>query len=237
MVDLEKNLENVRRRIWQAAERAGRDPADVTLVAVTKTWPVEVVLAACALGIRDLGENRVEEALEKIPRIREQLPAGRSVRWHMIGHLQHRKVKDAVRLFDMIESVDSVPLARRLDKRAAELGKSIPILLEVNVSGESSRSGFAPAPLDALIGAAREILNLEHLELEGLMAIAPIVSEPDQARPYFRMLSRLREELRVRFPNHAWRHLSMGMTDDFEVAIAEGATLVRIGRAIFGERT
>jgi hypothetical protein len=151
----------------------------------------------------------------------------------LIGHLQSRKVKDAAPLFDFVHSIDSVSLAQKLDARAAILGKKIPILLEVNVSGEESKYGFAPS---ALFAAVEQIIQLENLDAQGLMTIAPIVENAEQARPHFGALRKLRDQLRQRFPARAWQHLSMGMTDDFEAAIAEGATIVRIGRAIFGER-
>jgi len=249
MVDLEHNLDSVQQRIADAATRVRRDPREITLVAVSKTFPAELVLAARALGVLHFGENRVEEAAKKIPLVREQLSNDPTLQrsndlmtqrfnmtWHMVGHLQHRKVKDAAALFDFVQSVDSIALARRLSDRAAALGKTMPILLEVNVSGEASKYGFAPAPRDAFFAAAREIMTLPNLDPQGLMTIAPIVAQAEDARPFFRALRELRDELRGQFPDRPWKHLSMGMTDDFQVAIAEGATIVRIGRAIFGER-
>jgi PLP dependent protein len=239
--DLERNLRSVQQRIADAAASAGRDPREITLVAVSKTFLAEAILAAYALGIRHFGENRVEEAAEKIPIIVRQLPNDLTAQrpdivWHLVGHLQSRKVKDAVALFDFIQSVDSVHLAKRLSERAAAIDKTLPILLQVNVSGEASKSGFAPAPRDAFLSVVNEILALPNLDVQGLMTIAPIADQSDKARPHFRALRELRDELCARFPNRSWKHLSMGMTDDFEAAIAEGATIVRIGRAIFGER-
>ncbi len=236
MVDLEKNLASVRRRIERAAEKAGRNPQDVTLVAVTKTYPAETVLAAHSLGVTNVGENRVEEVLAKIPAVEKDLKSGEPLTWHLIGHLQHRKVRDAVRLFDIVESVDSVALARRLNERAKEAHKRLPILLEVNTSGETNKFGFKLDASETLLAMIQEILRLEHLDVQGLMTMAPIVGDPEEARPYFRMLRQLRETLRERYPERTWPHLSMGMSNDFEVALAEGATMVRIGRAIFGER-
>jgi len=242
---LEQNLRTVQERITRAAERAGRDPREITLVAVSKTFPVEAILAAHALGVRHFGENRVEEAAEKIPIANSQIaqspnhPITHSpITWHLIGHLQSRKVKDAVPLFDFIHSVDRVTLAQKIDQRAAALGKRIPILLEVNVSGEATKSGFAPEPRAQFFDAVRALLALPHLDAQGLMTIAPLVTNPDDARPRaaFRALRELRDELRARFPDRTWQHLSMGMTDDLEAAIAEGATIVRIGRAVFGNR-
>ncbi len=234
MSSLEKNLHSVQERIRIAAERAGRDPAEITLVAITKTFAADRVMAAHALGVRDFGENRVEEAAEKIPTVARAI--GAPITWHMVGHIQHRKVRDAATLFDLVHSVDTAGLAARLNTRADNLGKTLPILIEVNISGEESKYGFRPEPRHSFYAAVDEILQLAHLDVQGLMAIAPIVSEPENARPFFAGLRQLRDDLRMRFPQRAWNRLSMGMTDDFEVAIAEGATLVRIGRAIFGER-
>lgn len=232
---LAQNLQLIQQRIARAAERAGRDPRAITLVAVSKTFPAEAVLAAYALGVRHFGENRVEEAARKIPIT--QL-SNYPITWHLIGHLQSRKVKDAVPLFDFVHSVDSIALAQKIDQRAAALDKRVPILLEVNIAGEATKSGFAPEPREPFFGAVRAILALPQLDAQGLMTIAPLATNPDDARPRsaFRALRELRDELRARFPERAWQHLSMGMTDDFETAIAEGATMVRIGRAIFGER-
>lgn len=236
MTDLGKNLREVQRRIEDTAARAKRDPNEITLVAVSKTFPVETVLSVHALGVRHFGENRVQEALQKIPLVNRHLQTAPPVIWHMVGHLQHRKVRDAATLFDIVHSVDSVALAKRLNDRASALNKKIPILFEVNVSGEASKYGFAPAPREGFFDAVHEILTLRHLDAQGMMTLAPIVPHADDARPYFRTLRELRDELRARFPDHAWQHLSMGMSDDFEAAIVEGATIVRIGRAIFGER-
>lgn len=241
MFDLEKNLPAVQHRIAVAAQRAERDPNDITLVAVSKTFPPEAIVAAYELGVKHFGENRVEEASEKIPLVKNQLanhPITQLLHltWHLVGHLQSRKVKDAVPLFDYIHSVDHVELAERIERNAAAISKTIPILLEVNTSGEASKFGFPLEPRDRFFDAAKKILTLAHLNLIGLMTIAPMVQQPDEARPYFRALRVLRDELQRRHPDRAFPHLSMGMTDDFEAAIAEGATMVRIGRAIFGER-
>ena len=219
--------------------RANRDPHEITLVAVSKTFPAEAVLAAHLLGVTHLGENRVEEASEKIPAVMNQLTTQPpNITWHLIGHLQSRKVQDAARLFDFVHSIDSVSLAQKLNQRAKTLGKKIPVLLEVNVSGEATKYGFIASPRETFFDAAREILALDHLEPQGLMTVAPIATQPDDARPRdtFRSLRELRDELRERLPQSVWQHLSMGMTNDFESAILEGATMIRIGRAIFGER-
>ena len=229
---LQDNLTRVLDRIAGAATRAGRDAATITLVAVSKTQPVEALLAAYELGVRHFGENRVEEASTKLPAFRQSI-SDPAVVFHMIGHLQSRKTADAVALFDRVHSVDSVKVAQRLSRYAV---KPLPILLEVNVSGEESKYGFDGARREDLFSALEGIAQLPNVPLDGLMTMAPIVDDPQQARPVFRALRELRDEIEVRCPKVKLPQLSMGMTDDFEVAIEEGATLVRIGRAIFGER-
>lgn len=236
MTALADNLQSVHERITAAARRAGRDPDQVTLVAVTKNQPREAIATAFDLGLRDFGENRVEEAEAKIP----ALPAG--ITWHMIGHVQSRKAKLVVPLFQIVHSVDGVRLAARLSRlcNENEEGTRLPVLLQVNVSGEESKYGLAAerwaedgAQRRELLAAVAEIIALPGLEVQGLMTMAPIVSDPEQVRPVFAALRNLRDELAGIYPKAAWHHLSMGMTDDFEVAVQEGATLVRIGRAIF----
>jgi len=217
---IEQNVRDIERRIAGACERAGRSTDEVTLVAVTKTIEVPAIEAAFNAGIRDFGENRVQEAKPKI----EQLESLRAqLTWHMVGHLQTNKAKTAVDIFDIIHSVDSVRLAETLSRRSQ---KKMPVLIEVNVSAEATKTGFWLPEVDE---AVRQIGRLPNIEIEGLMTIAPWVSETEKVRHVFRQLRQLRDAL-------GFRHLSMGMTDDFEVAIEEGATLVRIGRAIFGER-
>lgn len=253
-IDIPANLARVQARVQAAARRAGRDPAEVTLVAVTKTHPLEVVRAAYRAGVRHFGENRVEEGQLKIPVFNRWLAASSEAcqrpKWHMIGHLQSRKVADALRHFDVIHSVDSLKLAQRLNRLAERdvaeaLGDRLPmpILLECNVSGEASKYGFALSRWqesgevrNTFFDTLRRIIELPCLRLEGLMTMAPIVPEPEQVRPVFVALRILRDALVEEFPAVEWRHLSMGMTDDFEVAIEEGATMVRVGRAIFGPR-
>ncbi|OQA44316.1 MAG: hypothetical protein BWY52_01653 [Chloroflexi bacterium ADurb.Bin325] len=230
---LRANIERVRARMAAAAARAGRDPADVTLVAVSKTQPAEVILAACAAGLRLFGENRVEEAGPKAAEVAARLTPAAPPAWHMIGHVQSRKAAAVLPWAALVHSVDSVKLAARLARGVAD-GTVLPVLLEVNVAGEASKYGFRPAALPAAVEA---IAALPGLRIEGLMTMAPLAADPELARPTFRGLARLRDDLARRYPALAWRHLSMGMTDDFEVAIEEGATLVRIGRALFGERT
>ncbi|MDW8326705.1 MAG: YggS family pyridoxal phosphate-dependent enzyme [Anaerolineales bacterium] len=230
---LAENVAAIRRRIAEAAERAGRDPASVTLVAVTKTHPPETIRAAMECGLSDFGENRVEEALPKMA----QLP---EVRWHMVGHVQSRKAKDVVRAgFVLVHSVDTLKLAERLSRFAQEVGRMQEVLLECNVSGEASKSGFDaqdPAAWPTLLDEFGKIAALPGLRVRGLMTMAPLGTDNVTARPFFRRLRELRDAARERWPQTDWSALSMGMTDDFEGAIAEGATLVRIGRAIFGER-
>lgn len=228
---LAENLEQVRARIAAAARRAGRAAQEVTIVAVTKTWPAEVVRAAVAAGLTDIGENRVQEAAAK----RALLQDLTGVRWHLVGHLQRNKARPAVELFDLIHSVDSLELAAALERRAAELGRVVPVLLEVNVGREESKFGFPPRE-EVLRAAAEGMLRFPGLRLEGLMTVAPLGTDPEEVRPIFRRLAALRADLRERYPEAPWSHLSMGMTDDYPVAVEEGATMVRIGRALFGER-
>lgn len=222
----------VRERVARAAAVSGRDAAAITVVAVSKTVSAEVVRAAHALGFTVFGENRVQEAQAKIAELGRE-----GLRWELIGHLQSNKAARAVELFDRVQSVDSVRLAGVLDAQAAAKRETpLPVLLEVNVAGEESKTGLAP---DDLIEAARAVVALPHLRAEGLMTVAPLVERPDDARPVFRRLRELRDALRAAVPVGAdggWDTLSMGMSDDFEVAVEEGATVVRIGRALFGER-
>jgi pyridoxal phosphate enzyme (YggS family) len=244
---LAENIAYVKERIAAACTRVGRNPSDVTLVAVTKTFPAEIIVEAYQLGLRDFGENRVEEAGEKIPNVKYQIsnfksdfrPPTSEITWHLVGHLQSRKAREAVELFDMIHSVDSVKLADKLSRLCLEAGRVMPILLECNVSGEVSKYGFPAATVaerECWLPEVEAILALPGVRVEGLMTVAPMVADPEDARPFFRALRELRDGLAARFPQASWRHLSMGMTDDFQVAIEEGATMARIGRAIFGER-
>ncbi len=231
MTTLAERIALVQERIARAARRAGRDPAAITLVAVTKMQTVETVLAAYRAGLRLFGENRVEEAAPKAAAVAGLLAPAPPPTWHMIGHLQSRKAADVLPWASMVHSVDSIKLAQRLSRFCVAAGRELAILLEVNISGEASKYGFPPAAVEEAVTA---IAGLPGLRVEGLMTMAPIVPDPELARPVFRNLRLLREELARRFPALDWRHLSMGMTDDFEVAIEEGATIVRIGRAIFG---
>lgn len=232
---LQANLQRVQDRIAAAAARVGRDPASITLVAVSKTQPVEQLIQAYELGVRHFGENRVEEAAPKIAAFRQAV-TDPSVVFHMIGHVQSRKADDVAALFDRVHSVDSVKLLERLARFAGGRAAPLPVLLEVNVSGEASKYGFDATRRDEINAAVEAAARLELVRLDGLMTMAPIVAQAELARPVFRALRELRDELAARYPAVDLPQLSMGMTDDFEVAVEEGATLVRVGRAIFGER-
>ena len=225
---LAENLEYVRGAIAQAADRASRDAQDVTLIVVSKTVALDLVRIAYNLGVTDFGENRVQDAL---PKIAEFHPP--ELRWHMIGHLQSNKTSKVIGAFASVQSVDNLHLAQALERHAGKQGIALPVLLQVNVSGEASKEGMSPVEAPEL---ARQIVALPHLRVEGLMTIAPIAHNPEETRPVFRQLRLLRDHLRNEIPQCDWQHLSMGMTDDYRVAIEEGATIVRIGRAIFGER-
>jgi pyridoxal phosphate enzyme (YggS family) len=216
---IRKNLEAVERRIVAACDRASRRREEVTLVAVTKTFPGEAVSAAIAAGVANVGENRVQEARDKKPRVEG------SARWHLIGHLQSNKARDAVRLFDVIQTVDSVALGTRIGRFAEAEGKTQNALVEVNIGREEQKSGADPDQVEEI---TRELKKVRSLSILGLMAIPP-AGDPETLRPHFRELCRMQKKL-------ALPHLSMGMTDDFDVAIEEGATIIRVGRAIFGER-
>lgn len=230
--ELAERIARVRETIASAAARSGRRPEDVTLVAVSKTVEPARVLLAAQLGITHFGENRVQEAEEKIAALAGRLPT--TVDWHMVGHLQSNKARTAVRLFSLIESVDSASLAEVLNRLGAQRSAQVPVLLEVNVGGEASKFGFAPDELSSILP---RILDLPMLAVRGLMTVAPAVPEPELARPYFRELRALRDRLLRENPSADLHELSMGMTGDYPVAIEEGATNVRVGRAIFGERS
>ena len=207
-------------------ERAGRDPSSVQLLAVAKTQPPEAVKAAADLGLTLFGENKVQEAKAKIP----QCPA--RLRWHFIGHLQTNKARDAVELFQMIQTVDSLPLAQEINKRAEAAAKTMPVLLEANVAGEARKFGYQPG---RLLAELKELNALPRLEIHGLMTVPPWSAEPETARPHFRALRELKAQCE-QILGAPLPHLSMGMTGDFEIAIEQGATIVRIGTALFGAR-
>jgi PLP dependent protein len=228
----------VRRNIADACQRANRPPGSVTLIAVSKTHPAELVLEAVQCGQTHFGENRIEEAAGKIATISHQTAT--PLVWHMIGHVQSRKARDIVSTFQYIHSLDSLKLAERYSRFAAELNRSISVLLEFNVSGEASKSGLDGINWEdrqkPFWAEVRQIVALPGIRVEGLMTMAPIVDDVEEARPVFRELRRLRDGLAAEFPQASWQTLSMGMTDDYPVAIEEGATMVRIGRALFGPR-
>jgi pyridoxal phosphate enzyme (YggS family) len=224
---LAANVDRVRERIARAAGRSGRQADEVALVAVSKTFPVEAIVAAYEAGLRVFGENRVQEFESKQPQL-----AGLVATWHLIGHLQSNKARRAVHLFNRIDSVDSLSLAQKLDSGAAEEKKRLPILIEVHIGGERSKSGAAEKDLPDL---AEGLLSMPHVELRGVMAVPPYSDDPERARPHFQKLRELRDDLsrRLKLPLPV---LSMGMSHDFEVAIEEGATEIRVGSALFGTR-
>ncbi|MCG6910313.1 MAG: YggS family pyridoxal phosphate-dependent enzyme [Deltaproteobacteria bacterium] len=226
---IKDRLEMVRKRIQRAAEACGRNTNDVHLVAVSKTMPREKLVQAVEAGVTVLGENYVQEAREKFNDL-YTLP----VSWHFIGHLQSNKAKYVVNIFDLIHSVDSVKLAREIDKQAKKINKIQDILIQVNIAGEASKSGIRA---DDALSVIRDISGLEHIAVKGLMTMPPYFNAPEKVRPYFKALRELRDRIDAEhIENVSLDDLSMGMTGDFEAAIREGATLVRIGTAIFGER-
>jgi pyridoxal phosphate enzyme (YggS family) len=227
-----QNIALARERISSVARRIGRDPKDITLMAVSKTFSPEVIREAYNVGLRVFGENKVQEFSAKAGTLADLTDA----EWHMIGHLQSNKTTKAAELFSAIDSVDSLRLAQRLNSSAEQLGKKLAVLLEINVGGEAAKSGVDPdsQELEEILQAASQ---LEQLEIRGLMTIPPFTEDPDAARPYFRKLRELRDQIaRRRLPRIQTDVLSMGMSHDFEVAIEEGSTCVRVGTAIFGER-
>lgn len=225
---LPANLERVRERIARASERAGRRAEEITLVAVSKTFSADAIRAAYEAGLRSFGENRVQEFEAKQPKLADLADAT----WHLIGHLQSNKARRAAHLFHQVDSIDSLTLAQKLDSAAAAEAKRLPVLIEVHLGGEATKSGVTERDLPAL---ADSVERLPHLELRGLMTIPPYSDDPEAARPYFRRLRELRDGISQRL-GRALPALSMGMSHDFEVAIEEGATEIRIGTALFGQR-
>jgi pyridoxal phosphate enzyme (YggS family) len=221
----------VRERIARAAERASRAPEAVTLVAVSKTFPAELVRSAFAAGLRDFGENRVQEGTAKIKALDGLRSEG--LRWHLVGHLQSNKAKKAVASFDVVQSVDSGELAERLSRAASETGRTLPVLVQVDLAGETRKFGLPEA---AVPGALEGMRGLDGIRVDGLMTLPPFLDDPEDVRPYFRRLRELRDRMAAA-GLLAGSELSMGMSHDFEAAIEEGATMVRVGSAIFGERT
>lgn len=223
----------VRREINEAADSADRDPDEITIVAVTKAFPAESVRAAYGLGLRHFGENRVQEGLSKIGELTDLGEAA----WHMVGHVQSRKASDVAPGFDMVHSIDRLKIARKLHE--SRDGPPLPVLLQCNVSGERSKYGWELADRSAwpgIVGEFRQISELDNLELRGLMTIAPWTREEQVLRTTFRRLRELSVFLAQAIPAVSWSELSMGMTDDFPIAVEEGATMLRLGRALFGER-
>lgn len=238
MNNIAANIADVREKIASAAARANRSADEITLVAVSKTMPIELIQAAIAAGLMDFGENRVEEAESKIALLKSPKPP----RWHMIGHVQSRKVKNIVPLFDVLHSVERLKIAQKLSEHASEAGKLMPIFLEINIAGEEAKDGFnavdwqkKPAVKASLFEELQQLFALPSLDIRGLMTMAPYYDEAEATRPVFAELAALREALRQEF-KLPLPDLSMGMTNDYAIAIEEGATIVRIGRAIFGER-
>jgi len=225
---IRERLVRVRERIARAAERAGRSADDITLIAVSKTFDSTTVQQAVDAGARDLGENRVQEAIAKVGVVQGE------ARWHLIGHLQSNKARQAVEAFDVIHTIDSNQLADRLDRIAGDLGRRPSVLVQVDLAHEPTKSGADESELPAIVEALE---SASHLEFRGLMTLPPFFDSPEQARPYFRKLREILEGLnRHRSTDQRLTELSMGMTNDFEVAIEEGATMVRVGTAIFGVR-
>jgi len=228
---IKENILKIRERIFSACSKSGRGSSQVTVIAVSKNRAVEQIEEAAASGIDDIGENKVQEALLKYKKF-AAITGAWSIKWHMVGHLQTNKAREAVGIFSLIHSVDSLRLALVIDKEAARIKKVQNILVEVNTSGEPAKFGIKP---DEALEAVKEIAKLKNIRVEGLMTVAPVVNNPEEVRSYFRMLRDLRDRI-----NHSGlvgyelRVLSMGMTDDFEVAIEEGSNMVRLGRAIFG---
>ncbi|TET42624.1 MAG: YggS family pyridoxal phosphate-dependent enzyme [Elusimicrobia bacterium] len=223
---MRENLERIKEKIRVKSELVGRDPQEITLVAVTKTVEADRIEEAIAAGVNIIGESRIQEAKEKYRKVESRII------WHLVGHLQRNKAKDAVKIFDLIHSVDSAELAKEIDKQAKKIGKIQKILVEANVSGEESKYGLNP---EGVITFLQEVSGLPNIKVEGLMTMAPFYENPEDCRPCFRKLRELIEEVKAKnIKNVEMTYLSIGMSNDFEVAIEEGSNMVRIGRAIFG---
>jgi len=225
-----ERLERVRERINEACGRVGRDPAEVRIVAVTKGHPAEVIREALAAGLNIIGENRVQEAETKFAELADEV--GNKAEWHLVGHLQRNKVRKALAMFSMIHSLDSLRLALEVEKEGAKTQKLTPCLIEVNTSGEASKFGVSP---NEVAGLVAEVLKCEHIKLIGLMTVGPLSEDKERIRRSFAMLRELRDRAENVFGCYL-PHLSMGMSDDFEIAVEEGATMVRLGRVLFGPR-
>jgi len=226
VVTIKNNLEIINEKIKKAALRVNRDPEEIKLVAVTKTATIEQIKEAISAGVKIIGENKVQEAKEKY----QILSA--DIEWHLVGHLQTNKVKYAIEIFDLIHSVDSIKLAKEIDRRSQQFGMITNVLVEVNISGEETKYGIKPEEVELFI---KEISEFSRIKIRGLMTIAPIAEDKEEVRPYFRKLRELSKEIKSKnIKNVKMDYLSMGMTEDFEVAIEEGANMIRIGRGIFG---
>ena len=226
MVTIKNNLEIINVKIKKAALRANKNPEEIKLVAVTKTATIEQIKEAISAGVKIIGENKVQEAKEKY----QILSA--DIEWHLVGHLQTNKVKYAIEIFDLIHSVDSIKLAKEIDRRSQQFGMITNVLVEVNISGEETKYGIKPEEVEPFI---KEISEFSRIKIRGLMTIAPIAEDKEEVRPYFRKLRELSKEIKSKnIKNVKMDYLSMGMTEDFEVAIEEGANMIRVGRGIFG---
>lgn len=232
-MSIAENITRTRERIEAAARRSGRNSDDITLMGVSKTFPSDRIREAYAAGLRVFGENRVQEFAGKVDALRD-LP---SAEWHLIGHLQTNKASKAAELFDVVDSVDSARMAEKLNAFAQSAGKTLSVLIEINVGGEQAKSGVAPGS-DELERILQGASQWDHLKIRGLMTVPPYTEDPEGSRPFFQQLRQIRDNIATRkLPNVGMAILSMGMSHDFEVAIEEGATCVRVGTAIFGERT
>lgn len=227
-----ENLEDVRRRIREAAERVGRDPEEIELVAVTKNVSVSFIEEAVQSGVENIGENRAQEAVKKFQQLGTEIN-GKKFSWHFVGHLQTNKVRQIIDFIDLIHSLSSLSLASEIDKRAGRIGKIQRVLVQVNVAKEKGKFGLDP---DSVFEFLHEIRKLDNLQVEGLMTVPPLFDNPQEARPIFAQFKRLFDQARNELRDMSLKYLSMGMTNDFEIAIEEGSNMVRIGRAIFQER-
>ncbi len=228
MMTIKERLTQIREKIEKAAQKAGRAPEEIKLLGASKTQPPEKIREAFEAGLSLFGENYVQEAKKKKEALKD-LP----ITWHLIGYLQRNKAKDAVKIFHMIETIDRKVIASELAKRVQKLGKTLPVLIEVNVGGEETKAGVLPEDLPFLI---EHVLSLKELKLSGLMTIPPYREDPEEVRPFFARLRELRDEMQEKFPEADLKELSMGMSHDFHIAIEEGATIVRVGTALFGPR-
>jgi hypothetical protein len=237
--ELRQNLQSVEGQISAAARQAERKPDEIQLVVVTKKHPVETLQSLIEIGVKNLGESYAQEGQAKIESLRASGAELANVQWHMIGHVQSRKASTVVQHFDILHSLDSLKLASRINRIAKEQDRVLPVLLEVNISGEASKHGFPASEERAwpdFFPVVEEIAQLAHLRIKGLMSMAAIVADRAEARPYFERTRQLRDRLAERFGDHDWSQLSMGMSSDFEAAILEGATIVRVGSKILGPR-